>query len=183
MGQRAKADLVKRLTKLGEDAMHYAFERGYRSVARSRTSRKFEKGDTMAWTDVSRNLRDSFASAVYIDGVLQPDTVRYLSQSPTSKRGREAANNYLNRIHPNKGKNIISVVVVAAMQYVQYLESGRHMGGYKIRVVSTARDYIDKNYWAYVYDVYKRFEIGKPQVKVVRGDINDPYYDYRPPKG
>lgn len=183
MGRQAKADLVNRLTKLGEDAMRYAFERGYSSVQRSPTSKKAEKGDTHAWTDVKGNLRDSFASAVYIDGVLQPQTIKFYNDSPTSKYGRKVAEDYLKKIHPNMGQNVVSVVVVAAMQYTQYLESGRHRGGYKIRVVSGAKDFIDRNYWAYIYDVYKRFEIDKPKVKVVKGDIYDTSFaDYVPAK-
>lgn len=181
MGQQAKAELVKRLTKLGEDAMRYAFERGYSSVQRSPTSAKAKKGDMQAWTDVKGNLRDSFASAVYVDGILQSETIKFFNEAPTSKHGRRVAEDYLKKIHPNMGKNMVTVVVVAAMQYTQYLESGRHRGGYKIRVVSSAKDFIDRNYWAYVYDVYKRFEIAKPQVKVVRGDIYDTSHaDYVP---
>lgn len=183
MGKKAKADLIVRLTKLGQDAMDYAFNKGFMSVTRSKTSKKFKQGDTMAWTDVSGNLRDSFASAVYVDGVLQRETVKYYANTPISDRGRRVVDDYLNKIHPMRGKNTVSVVVVSAMQYAQYLESGRHRGGYKIKVVSSANDYINKNWWAYVYDVYKRFEIGKPKVKVVRGDIrDDSYADYIPPK-
>lgn len=173
MGQKAKEDLVLRLTKLGEDAMRYAFDRGYASKTRSRGSKKFQTGDTQAWTDVSGALRDSFASAVFVNGVLRKESVKYIENAPTSKWGRRFVDDYLNRVHPYK--NGIGVIVIAAMPYTKYLEQGTHRGGYKIKVVSAARDYIDRNYWAYVYDVYKRFEIGKAKVRIIKGDI-DPYY-------
>lgn len=183
MGQKAKEDLVQRLTKLGEDAMRYAFDKGYASVTRSETSRKYKEGDTKAWTDESGDLRDSFASAVYVDGVLRRDTVKYLNSSPKSPHGRKVVDDYLNSIHPNRGKNNATVIVVSAMQYGLYLEQGRHRGGYKIQVVSAATDFINRNYWAYVYDVYKRFEIGKPNARVIRGNINDlTHSEYVPPK-
>lgn len=173
MGKKAKEDLVVRLTKLGEDAMRYAFDQGYASKTRSTTSKKYQEGDTKAWTDEKGNLRDSFASAVYVNGVLRPESVKYIENAPTSKWGRQFVDEYLNRIHPYK--NGIGVVVVAAMPYTKYLEQGTHKGGYKIRVVSAAKDFVERNYWAYVYDVYKRFEIGKSKVRVIKGTI-DPYY-------
>lgn len=173
MGKKAKEDLVVRLTKLGEDAMRYAFDKGFASTPRSQGSQKFEQGDTRAWTDVSGALRDSFASAVYVNGNLRSESIKYISDTPTSKWGRRFADEYLNRVHPFKGG--IGVIVIAAMPYTKYLENGTHKGGYEIRVVSSARDFIDRNYWAYTYDVYKRFEIGKSKVRVIRGDI-DPYY-------
>lgn len=176
MGERAKKDLVVRLTKLGYDAMVYAYEQGFKSVPRSPSSEKFKKGDTMAWTDVSGDLRDSMASAVYIDGKLE--TKKYLNPTPQSKHGRQVVDEYLQNIHP-KGKNHITVIVVSAMKYTRYLEEGTHKGKYKIRIISAARDFIDRNYWAYVYDIYKRFEIGKPQAKVIKGSAWDfTHYQY-----
>lgn len=187
MGKAIHAELIKRATILGEKAMNYAFEKGYASHIRVNATGKNLKGDTLAWTDVTGNLRDSFASAVYIDGVLQKETVRYLTPTPTAtkggRRGRQAADDYLNKIHPYKGKNTIAIIVVAAMQYTAYLEQGRHMGGYKIRVVSGAKDYINKHYQEMIEGVYKRWNIKKPLYRVVKGDVNDPYFDYVPPKG
>lgn len=188
MGKQAKKDLVARLTKLGYDAMVYAFDKGVHSERRrnakggpiSENYRKWliskGKNPNLAWDDVDGNLRDSFASAVYIDGKLETKT--YLNPSPSSPHGRQVVDEYLRNIHP-KGKNHITVIVVSAMKYTKYLERGEHAGKYKIRIVSAARDFIDKNYWAYVYDVYKRFEIGKPQAKVVKGSVWDfTHYQY-----
>jgi hypothetical protein len=176
------------LTKLGEDAMRYAFEQGFRSTLRRNAkggaiSQEYRdwlvahgKDPNKAWDDISGDLRDSFASAVYVDGDLK--TKRYLNPSPQSPHGRAVVDEYLQNIHP-KGKNHITVIVVSAMKYTRYLEKGTHAGKYKIRIVSAARDYIDEHYWAYVYDVYKRFEIGKPQAKVIKGSPWDfTHYQY-----
>ena len=42
------------------------------------------------------------------------------------------------------------LVCVAAMHYTKYLEEGRHRGGYKIQVISAARDYVDQNFNKYL---------------------------------
>ena len=172
MGKKLQKLLIKRMTQLGEDAMRYAFELSFRD-------KRIPYSGT--WTHRTHNLGDSFASAVYVDGVLQKETIRYIYDTPQSKRidymarmsGRDAVNSYLERIHPNSQKGDVTVIVVAAMYYTKFLEEGTYGRGLfnpKIRVVSGARDYIDRNYWVYTYDIYKRWSLPKPKAKVVRGD-------------
>lgn len=181
MGEKVKMELIERATILGKEAMEYAYEKGYSSTPRSMTSLKYMSGDRDAWTDVKGNLRDSFVSAVYVGGTLIKDSVRYLESNPTGKHGRKAADEFINSIHPFAKKDEITIVVAAAELYAQYLESGRHRGGYKIRVISGAKDYINAHYKEMVEGVYKRWNIKKPLYKVVRGNIRDPYYDYIAP--
>lgn len=186
MGVRAKEDLIDRLTLLGEDALRYAFDETFQKKPRPNPNNNPSVAKKPnAWTHRSYNLYDSFASAVYVDGQLREDTVRYLSPYPLSKsktkNGRDTVNEYLRKIHPYRGRNVVTVIVVAAMIYTQYLESGRHRGGYKIKVIAPARKYIRDNWWRYVDGVYKRFNVTKPKVRVVAGDIRDTWFDYVSP--
>ena len=172
MGKQSQDLLIKRMTQLGEDAMNYAFELSFRS-------QRIPYSGT--WTHQTHNLADSFASAVYVNGELQRNSIRYVFKTPQSnktgtydlKTGRQAVNDYLERIHPRAERGDVTVIVVAAMYYTKYLEAGtygRGGGNPPIKVVSGARDYIDRNYWAYVYDIYKRWELPRPNAKVIKGD-------------
>lgn len=184
MGMKSQEELIKRYTTLGEDAMWHAFHFSFRET-------KME-GETGVWSHISHNLADSFGSAVYVDGVLRRETVRYINRSPQStrrdkysnERGREAIDNYFNKIHPFAGTGDICVVVAAAMYYTKFLEEGSY--GYngaaglrpKIRVVSAARDYIDRNWWYYMRDIYVRWQLPKPKARIVRGDMSGIYNYY-----
>lgn len=93
------------------------------------------------WKNRLNNLQDSYVSAVFYNGKLQKETVRYVNDEPQSKRGRdygwisdnvgdmyltgrgEAANflaSYQLRHNFEKG---IRLVVVAAMFYASLLEN------------------------------------------------------------
>lgn len=182
MGIKAKRELKKRLTELGEDAMLYAYQNGYGSKVSPLTGK-------VVWQDETGALSDSFASAVYEDGIIDWNTVRYVnpnesgnSSTQKSKRGydgREEVNDYLGRIHPRKGKGDFAVIVVAAMWYAKSLESGEFSNmKYKIKVISGARNYIDRNYNRYISGVYKRYSLGKPNVRVIQGDPLERGMDY-----
>lgn len=184
MGQRVKAEVIRALTNLGEDAMNYAFESSFQKTPRPNpNNNKSVAKKPNAWTHRTRSLYDSFASAVYENGVLIEDSIKYLSPEKTSERGkgREFADEYLHRIHPDRGKNTMTVIVVAAEIYTQYLETGRHRGGYKIKVVSGARDYIERNWDGYLDGIYKRWNIPKPKSRVIRGDTRNMFYEYSSP--
>lgn len=187
MGESAKRELVKRVAQLGQDAINYAFQRGFRSRPRNANDKNYiswlkRKGKSVssAWDDITFNLRDSIGSAVYINGELQPNTIRFYNDTPKGGRtrdaidphsGREALMDYFRRIHPNRGKNDITLICVAAMYYVKFLEAGTHAGGYKIRVISSAADYVKKNWERTVDGVYQSLKIKKPASKVIKGDI------------
>lgn len=187
MGVRAKEELVKRVAQLGKDAIDYAFKQGFRSkpryignIAYHNWLKRKGKDPNKAWDDISFNLRDSFGSAVYVNGELREDTIRYANETPKGGRtrdaidprsGREALMDYFRKIHPNRGKNDITLICVAAMYYANLLEKGWHGGGYKIRVISNAADYVKRNWERAVDGVYKSLKIKKPASRVIRGDI------------
>ena len=179
MGKRVQGELMKRLTQLGEDAMNYAFEQGFKSVPRrSKNPEYLKKRGTKAWADKSYTLRDNFVSAVFVDGKLIPESVRYLNDSPQSRHGRKFAEDLLARSRPMQGSGQLFVMVAAAPMYVAYLEQGRHRGGYKIRVISGASSYIREHIDEVVVGIYKRWGIRKPKYRVIRGDIRNTYYEY-----
>lgn len=187
MGVEARRILVSQLAQLGKDAINYAFKQGFRSKPRRINNEKYRqwliskgKDPNSAWDDISGNLRDSFGSAVYVNGELQRDTIRFANDNPIGGRtrdaidprpGREVLLDYFNKIHPNRGKNDVTLVCVAAMYYTKFLEAGTHRGAYKIRVVSAATDYIKRNWEQAVSGIYKQLRIKKPSSRVVRGDI------------
>lgn len=187
MGVEARRILVSQLAQLGKDAIEYAFKQGFRKTPRHYGNINYHKwliskgkDPNNAWDDVTGNLRDSFGSAVYVNGELQKDTIRFANDNPIGGRtrdaidprpGREVLLDYFNKIHPNRGKNDVTLVCVAAMYYTKFLEAGTHRGAYKIRVVSAATDYIKRNWEQAVSGIYKQLRIKKPSSRVVRGDI------------
>ena len=129
---------VQKLAKLGYDAIMYAYSR---------------KG----FEHKTRNLHDSYGSAVYVNGNLIESSIRYIGgelsrkEDPlTKKSGRETLNDFFKRSHYGRAKGEMVLVCVAAMHYTKYLEEGRHRGGYKIQVISAARDYVDQNFNKYL---------------------------------
>lgn len=129
---------VQKLAKLGYDAIMYAYNH-----------RGFEH--------ITRNLHDSYGSAVYVSGTLIESSIRYVGgelsrkDDPlTKKSGRETLNDFFKRSHYGRAKGEMVLVCVAAMHYTKYLEEGRHRGGYKIQVISAARDYVDQNFNKYL---------------------------------
>lgn len=130
--------IVQKMSKLGYDAIMYAYSR-----------RQFKHQ--------TRNLHDSYGSAVYVNGTLIESSIRYiggeLSQKNdklTKESGRDTLNDFFRRSHYGRAKGEIVLVCVAAMYYAKYLEEGRHRGGYKIQVISAARDYVDQNFNKYL---------------------------------
>ncbi len=187
MGVEARQLLVERLAQLGQDAIDFAFKQGFRSKPRNYGNIAYHnwlvskgKGPNSAWDDITGNLRDSFGSAVYVNGELQRNSIRFANDNPTGERtrdaidprpGREVLLDYFNKIHPNRGKNDVTLVCVAAMYYTKFLEAGTHRGHYKIRVVSSASDYVRRNWERAVSGIYQQLRIKKPSTKVIKGDI------------
>ena len=139
--------LVKDFTKLGYEAIMFAYQR-----------RGFKHR--------SRNLHDSYGSAVYVRGNLIRSSIRYVGgevsrgEDPHSHQtGRQALHEFLesNRFYASQGD--IVVVCVAAMYYAQYLEQGRHRGAYEIQVISAARDYLDYNWPNFISPQIKSFVV------------------------
>jgi hypothetical protein len=92
------------------------------------------------YTNRTFNLHDSYGSAVYVDGVLQPDTKKYVNRSrskrndvhghidsdnryaPYGLNGRRALDDFFRTVEVSK-KNKITLVVAAAMWYGEIVES------------------------------------------------------------
>ena len=145
-------ETANQLTKLGYDATMYAYKKGHGSGI----AEKKPIGDGK-WRHRSRNLHDSFGYAVYCNGTLIPSSIGYIGGElskivdPLTKlSGRETLNQFFRRSHYGRAKGDMVLVCVAAMYYVKYLEEGRHRGGYKIQVISAARDYVDQNWNKYL---------------------------------
>ena len=155
----AVTEHIRNLTKLGNDAIHYAYNKGHaRGDARRHPYRDGK------WRHRSYNLHDSFGSAVFMNGAVIQNSIRVieggsktsgLSKTPdrqSHKTGREKLLEYFNKAHYGLKRGEIVLVCMVAMYYGGYLEKGVHKGRYKIQVISAARDFIDKNYKSYVID-------------------------------
>lgn len=200
MGEQAKEELIMALKNLGQDAIDYAYKNGFMSKL---NPRKKDDTQSIVWKHETGNLHDSIGSAVYVNGELREDTICYVgggqgatfgkttTDSIDSRSGRTVLLEYLRKIHPNKGKNTVTLVCVAAMYYTKFLESGtyanytdkdgnkvkRASSKWKIRVISGATDYIKQNQDRYTSRVYKKLGIRFPNSKVIRGDVQ-PLKDY-----
>lgn len=148
---------IQKLASLGYNAIMYAYNLGHGSGSAVGTPIKDGK-----WRHRTRNLHDSFGSAVYYNGHLIETSIRYvggeLSTKPdplTKKTGRQTLNEFFHDSHYGKAKGEMVLVCVAAMHYVKYLEDGTHRGKYHIQVISAARDYIQQNYSRYFSDKNK----------------------------
>lgn len=188
MGVEAKERLILALKQLGQDAIDYAYKSGLMSKL---NPKKKDGTQSIVWKHETGNLHDSIGSAVYVDGVLREDTICYVgggngstfgkitTDSIDGRSGRQVLLEYLRRIHPQKGKNNVVLVCVAAMYYTKFLESGAYAwntesgGGskWKIRVISGATDFIKANQEKYTSSVYKSLGIKFPSSRVIRGDI------------
>ena len=73
-----------------------------------------------------------------------------------------------------RGSGDVIVIVASVMYYTRFLEEGTYGGGGQpsIRVISGARDYIDRNWWAYVYDIYRRWQLPRPNARVLKGVLS-----------
>ena len=83
------------------------------------------------------NLHDSYGSAVYVNGTLIEDSIKYANRSRSKKRstrnthlgatGREALDRYFRRNHFGGKNTEIVLVVVAAMWYADILQKKGYM--------------------------------------------------------
>lgn len=136
-----------------------------------------------SFTHRTRNLHDSYASAVYVNGKLIESSIRYVggvlsrkADDKTHKTGRETVNDWLYSHNFGAKSNEIILVVIAAMYYTRILEGGdkgaaRLGPGQRFIVISPAREYINKHYWTALYKVYSKYGITeKPKAKVIKGE-------------
>lgn len=188
----AKEQYIARIATLGESAIQYAFENGYKGQLSPRKRFVRFDGDTPIWSWNEKrpqqsegwysrrgNLHDSFGSAVYVDGKLRADTIRYVDDEIWSKSGdpdfgygREVLNDFFRTTRHRNKNNSIVLVVVAAMPYAKYLEEGTHAGGYEIQVISDALDYLEDNWHKVDEDIRRELGITKDIAKLVVGDMS-----------
>ena len=147
---------VAKLAVLGYEALMYAYNEGH--AEGNKPKKKNEKGQIERdgkWRHRSRNLHDSFGSAVYVNGVLQEDTIRYIGpELSDDKYGRAELRRYFREPDADVSGDVC-LLCVAAVYYAQLLEEGRHVGGYKIKVISGASDYINAHIGEIEDDVFK----------------------------
>lgn len=162
-------DMVSALTTLGYYAMMHAYGKAV--------------SPNSGWKHRTRNLHDSYASAVYVNGQLIESSIRFVggvlsrkTDHVTGRTGRETVLDYLRSHRFGATNNEIVLVVIAAMFYAGILEAGGKGSasrgpGAKYIVISPAREYIDSNYWTAVYKVYDKYGIkNKPTARVIKGD-------------
>lgn len=144
---------VAKLTVLGYNAIMEAYDEGHSSTP---PTYEGPVGDGK-WRHRTRNLHDSFASAVYVQGELIEDSIRFVGPEyfqevdpKTQMSGRDTAREYLENPDVDVSGEV-TLLCVAAMYYSEYLEEGTHRGGYHIQVISSAADYIE-DHWQEVED-------------------------------
>lgn len=132
--------IVRQATEIGERACRYALQRaGYYQ-------------ETVTNYEPTYNIIDAIGSAVYVDGVLRPETKRYAVDSEMAKAlykdkgwggtgeyisGRQALERYWeNNKTLSSRKNVVEIVCVAATFYSGILESRG------VQVISAAADYL-----------------------------------------
>lgn len=161
-------DAIRALKKLGHEAILDSYgKRGF--------------------TNRTRNLHDSYASAVYYKGTLVGSSVQYLGAQASNKRdkktnktGRQTARDYLHSHTFGATNNEIVLVVIAAMYYAGILEAGDKAPntdksstgpGAKYIVISPARSYINKNMNRVMAEVNSKYGIKTmPRSRVIRGE-------------
>lgn len=160
--KEALEETIRIATQLGEEACRYAME-----------NRGYYKPDTRY--EPTYNIIDAIGSAVYVDGVLMPETKRYavdteMHTKPYLDRGwggtrqpitgREALERYWEHNRYLTGRrNVIEVVCVAATFYSGILESRR------VQVISAAADYFE------LKSKDPQFSIYKPRLNKVEAGI------------
>lgn len=167
-------DIVRALKPLGKKAMLHAYLTGHTDAPRP------PKGDSsMKWRHKLGNLHDSFASAVYVNGVLVQSSVQYIANPISKKRdprtgknGRQTVKDFLLKNSFGAKNNEIVLVVIAAMFYTKWLED-EYTGTGRFIVISPAKDYINQNWWSYVEPVYRKhgLPLVKPKSRVIKGEF------------
>lgn len=87
------------------------------------------------YTNRTYNLHDSYGSAVFVNGVIVPDSIKYIERAMSkrqdthghaihgAKTGREALHRFLKQPWIVRKKDRITLVIAAAMWYGDILES------------------------------------------------------------
>lgn len=106
-----------------------------------------EAYQSRGFTNRTYNLKDSYGSAVYYNGALLDDTIRYIGPPEAKtkrlgKSGREEVNKFFRDYSPtSKGYEI---VVIATMPYAGELETGGGRLKRKYHVMVGARGLLER---------------------------------------
>lgn len=176
-------DIVRALKPLGREAMRHAYLTGHTDAPRHINAEiMYKKGKGWQtgnqWRHRLGNLHDSFASAVYVNGVVVKSSIQYIAnpiskkrERKTGRKGREIVKDYLLNHSFGAKNNEIVLVVIAAMYYTKYLEDDL-IGTGKFLVISPARDFINQRWLSYVEPVYRKYGLPmiRPKAKIVKGE-------------
>lgn len=118
------------------------------------------------YTNRTFNLHDSYGSAVYLNGVLVEDSIRYVNRSRSTradrhgrnqggKTGREALNNFFRTAWVVRKQDNFTILVAAAMWYAKMVEGK----GYVVLDNNVVKKAIADNFDAIVTPVLKKHNI------------------------
>lgn len=139
-------------------------------------------------------LHDSYGSAVYLNGILQPETIRYINRSRQTKKdtrswrgsknpettnpwdfgyfGRDSLKHYFEDNSKIRKKKGISIVVVAAQWYASIVESK----GYKVLDPRTVASSLTYNFDSIVGPVLDKYGLKNLAIDLKRELGQDQFY-------
>ena len=139
---------VEALTELGKVVAHEAFV-------------KARYGGGKTYENRTYNLNDSYGSAVYVNGVLVEDSIKYVNVAglpPSDRRapagyetGEKALQTYFRTAFIVRKKDTYTILVAAAMWYASMVEKK----GFKVIEVERAKEEIAKNFDKVVVPIFK----------------------------
>ena len=99
------------------------------------------------FTNRTYNLKDSYGSAVFYNGTLLDNTIRYIGPPEAKakrlgKSGREEVNKFFRDYSPKS--NGYDIVIIATMPYAGVLETGGGRIKRKYHVMAGARDLLER---------------------------------------
>lgn len=133
------------------------------------------------------NLHDSYGSAVFVNGKLVRDSIKFVNRSRSKKKdthshsiggaktGREALIRFFENTHIGRSNNYITIVVAAAMWYAENVESK----GFTVLNENTVKNYIAQNYQKSITPILQKYGMDEfaPVVKKWLGIDEVYYYD------
>lgn len=136
------------------------------------------------YTNRTFNLHDSYGSAVYLNGKLVEDSIRYVNRSRSTRAdrhgrnqggrtGREALKNFFKNAWVVRKRDNFTILVAAAMWYAKIVESK----GYEVLDNEVVKNSIMSNFDATVSPVLKKHKIESFMPALRRGiGVDMDYY-------
>lgn len=139
-------------------------------------------------------LHDSYASAVYLNGMLVETSIRYINRSrqkkgdtrawrgsknPETKNpwefgyyGRDSVKNYFQENKKNRKRNGISIVVIAAQWYASIVEGN----GYTVLNPRTVASSVTYRFDSYITPILQKYGLKKFAIELKRELGSDQFY-------